>query len=90
MPDMSPPITTADVVSRDAARQRRHYIDLANAHLAWQGVKASWALESIELIDDNAEHAEHAGRMIAGDITYAQLLIELRAKYPQPSTDQLP
>lgn len=87
MPDMSPPITTADVVSLDAARQRRHYIDLANAHPVWQEVKASWALEGIELIDDNAEHA---GRMIAGDITYAQLLIELRAKYTQPSTDQLP
>jgi hypothetical protein len=84
MPSMSPPVTAAEVVSFDAARQRRHYIDLANVHPIWQEVKASWALEGIELTDDNAEHA---GRMIAGDITYVQLIDELRAKYSRPSAE---
>lgn len=69
---------TADIISLDAERQRRHYIDLANAHAAWLEIKASWALEGIELADDNAMDA---GRMIAGDITCEQLLNELRAKY---------
>ena len=77
MPDIQPS-ATADVVSLDAARQRRHYIDLANAQPAWLEIKASWALEGIELTDDNAMDA---GRMIAGDITYEQLVSELRAKY---------
>lgn len=58
--------------------ERLHYIDLANAHPAWLEIKASWALEGIELVDDNAVDA---GRMIAGDITYEQLLNELRSKY---------
>lgn len=79
MPDIQLP-ATADVVSLDAARQRRHYIDLANAHPAWLEIKASWALEGIELADDNAVDA---GRMIAGDITYAQLINELRIKHGQ-------
>jgi hypothetical protein len=78
MPDMSPPAIAADVVSLDAARQRRHYINLANTHPDWQEIKASWALEGIELTDDNAEQA---GRMIAGDITYAQLINEMRIKH---------
>lgn len=77
MPDIQPP-ATADVVSLDAARQRRHYIDLANADLTWQQVKASFALEGIELTDDNAEQP---GRMIAGDVNYKQLVNELNAKY---------
>ncbi len=85
MPSMSPTVTAADVVSLNTACQRRHYIDLANAHPIWQEVKASWALEGIELTDDNAEHA---GRMIAGDITYAQLVAKLRAKYSRPPADQ--
>lgn len=84
MPDMSSPAATADVVSLDAARRRKHYIDLANAHPAWQEIKASWALEGIGLTDENAENA---GRMIAGDITCAQLMDELRAKYSTPSAD---
>ena len=77
MPDIQPP-ATAEIVSLDAARQRRHYIDLANAHPAWLEIKASWALEGIELFDDNAVEA---GRMIAGDITYAQLINELHIKH---------
>jgi hypothetical protein len=76
----TPPTSTADIVLLDTARQRRHYIDLANAHEAWQEIKASWALEGIEVTDDNAMQA---GRMINGDITYEQLVSDLRAKYTQ-------
>lgn len=84
MPNM-PPASTADIVPLDAARQRRRYINLANAHEAWQEIKASWALEGIEVTDDNAMQA---GRMIAGDITYEQLVNDLRAKYGrQTSSD---
>ncbi len=71
------PTATANIVSLDLARQRRHYIDLANADPKWQQVKASFAFEGIELTDDNAVQA---GRMIAGDITYEQLVSELRTK----------
>jgi len=77
MPNMQPP-ATADTVSLDAARQRRHYIDLANAHPEWKQVKASFAIEGIELGDDNAVDA---GRMIAGDITYTQFINELCVKH---------
>ncbi|MGB9992952.1 antitoxin VbhA family protein [Pseudoduganella rhizocola] len=63
-------ITTATVTSLDAARRRRYYIELANNHPAWQQIVASWALEGIIATDDNAEQA---GRMIAGEITYAQI-----------------
>jgi hypothetical protein len=78
----TPLASTADIVSLDAARQRRHYIDLANAHEAWQEIKASWALEGIEVNDGNAERA---GRMIAGDITFAQLVSDLRTRYGRPT-----
>lgn len=67
--------TTADIHSLDAARQRRHYIDLASAHWAWQEIKASWALEGLHTTDDQAERA---GRVIAGEVSYAQIVEELR------------
>ena len=66
---------TADIHSLDTARQRRHYIDLANAHWAWQQIKASWALEGLHADEDSAERA---GRMIAGEVTYEQIVEELR------------
>jgi hypothetical protein len=81
----TPKASTADIVSLDAARQRRHYIDLANANEVWLEIKASWALENIEVTDDNAMQA---GRMIAGDITYVQLVSELRARYGLTFADQ--
>jgi hypothetical protein len=40
MPDM-PPAITADIVSLDAAHQRRYYFDLPDAHGVWQVIKAS-------------------------------------------------
>lgn len=84
MPNIQPP-ATADILSLDAARQRRPYIELANAHPQWQQVKASFAIEGIELTDDNAMNA---GRMICGDITYEQLLSELNIKHGrQPFSD---
>jgi len=69
---------TATVTSLDAARQRRHYIDLARAHPAWQEIAASWALEGIAMTDDDAERA---GRMIAGHASYEQVVQEIRARH---------
>jgi hypothetical protein len=81
----TPPASTAAIVSFDVARQRRHYIDLANAHEAWLEIKASWALEGIEVTDDNAMQA---GRIIAGDATFTQIISEVRTKYDLPSSSQ--
>ena len=78
MPPTSTPVSTAHIHSLDAALQRRHYIDLANAHPAWQQIKASWALEGLHADDDSAERA---GRMIAGEVTYEQIVEELRHKH---------
>lgn len=76
VPTIAPGSTTATtgIHSLDAARQRR-YIDLANAHWEWQQTKASWALEGLHADDDSAECA---GRMIAGEVTYEQIVEELR------------
>ena len=43
-----------DVVSLDVARERRRFIDLANANENWIQTVASFALEGIALTDDNA------------------------------------
>jgi hypothetical protein len=69
---------TATVASLDAARQRRHYIELARALLAWQEIAASWALEGIVMTDDDAERA---GRMIADHATYDRVVQEIRARH---------
>jgi len=53
---------TENVFSLDAARERRKYINIANASEDWIQTKASFALEGIELTDD---HAARAGRLIA-------------------------
>jgi hypothetical protein len=71
---------TATVASLDAARQRRHYIELAHATPAWQELAASWALEGIVMTDDDAERA---GRMIAGHASYEQAVQEIRASHRQ-------
>lgn len=76
---------SADSHALDAARQRRYYIDLANAHWAWQEIKASWALEGLHVTDDNAERA---GRMIAGEVSYSQISEELRRQWSDVSTDE--
>ena len=72
------PKPSADIVSLDAARQRRYYIELANANAGWIRTKASFALEGIEATDDDAERA---GRMIAGHATCDQVQQELRDEY---------
>jgi hypothetical protein len=71
---------TATVASLDAARQRRHYIELAHATPAWLELAASWALEGIVMTDDDAERA---GRMIAGHASYEQVVQEIRASHRQ-------
>ena len=74
------PKSSSDIVSLDAARQRRYYIELANADAAWIQTKASFALEGIEATDDDAERA---GRMIAGHATCDQIQQELRDQCTQ-------
>lgn len=68
----------ATVASLDAARQRRHYIELAHATPAWLELAASWALKGIVMTDDDAERA---GRMIAGHVSYEQVVKEIRASH---------
>jgi hypothetical protein len=67
-----------NVVSLDAARQRRAFIALAHADEHWCQVRASFALSGIELTDDDAERA---GRVIAGVITYEEAREEISAQY---------
>lgn len=67
----------ATVASLDAARQRRHYIELAHATSAWLELAASWALEGIVMTDDDAERA---GRMIAGHASCEQVVQDIRAR----------
>ena len=57
------------MTSHDAARERRRYIELAHTHETWQQIKASFALEDIELDEDDAEMA---GRLLTGVITVEQ------------------
>jgi hypothetical protein len=64
------------------AKDERYYIDLAEGHEDWQQIKASYALEGIELTDENAALA---GRMIAGEITLAEAMAELNKTHGQPS-----
>ena len=64
-----------NVLSIDAARERHKYIAIANSSEHWIQTKASFALEGIELNDDNAERA---GRLIAGHITLEQCLEAVR------------
>jgi len=72
------PKSSSDIVSLDAARQRRYYIELANANASWNQTKASFALEGIEASDDDAASA---GRMIAGHATCDQIQQELHDQY---------
>lgn len=72
----TPPISSANVVSLHSTRQRRYYINLANANEAWQEIKASWELEGIKVTDDNAFRA---GRMLAGEVTLLQVIQEIRS-----------
>lgn len=51
-----------NVLSIDAARERRRHIEIANNSEHWMQTKACFALEGIELTDD---HAERAGQLIA-------------------------
>lgn len=73
MPDIQPPATT-DIVSLDVARQRRHYIDLINAHSAWQEIKA-WKegqevrgrLQTIGLLRESG-HEHFNGSLVVPEI----------------------
>ena len=66
---------SANVVSLDAVRQRCAFIALAHADAHWCQVRASFALSGIELTDDDAERA---GRLLAGVVTYEEMLAEMR------------
>ena len=67
-----------NVISLDTERERRKYIALAYADQDWLHVKASFALEGIEL---DGGDAERAGRILAGTITTEQAIEEIRQKY---------
>ena len=69
---------SADIVSLDVARQRRYYIELANANAARIQTKTSFALKGTEATDDDAARA---GRMIAGHATCDQIQQELRDEH---------
>ncbi|HYD82025.1 MAG TPA: antitoxin VbhA family protein [Paucimonas sp.] len=69
---------TADLLSLDAARERRRYIDLANADPAWQEICASWALEGFQADDFSTEIA---GRMIAGQLSLDQAFDAIRRRH---------
>ena len=66
---------SAKVVALDAVRQRRAFIALAHADAHWCQVRASFALSGIALTDDDAERA---GRLLAGVVTYDEMLAEMR------------
>ena len=74
----APANPSAEIISLDAARKRRYYIELARANEDWIQICASFAIEGIYPDDDDAVQA---GRMISGDATYEQLVQELRAEY---------
>lgn len=67
-----------NVLSLDAERDRRRYITIANADHDWLQVKASFALEGIDMDDDDAERA---GRILAGVVTTEEAIEEIRQKY---------
>ena len=79
-----PAAPSAEIISLDAARKRRYYIELANANEHWIQTCASFAIEGIYPTDDDAEHA---GRMISGDATCDQLVQELREQYYQAKSE---
>ncbi len=64
-----------NVVSLDAARRRRKFIDIASASESWVQTKASFALSGIELDDDDAERA---GRLLAGVVSLEEVYAEIR------------
>ena len=69
---------SSKVRSLDAERDRRRFVALAHADHDWLQVKASFALEGIDLDDDDAERA---GRILAGAITTEQAIEEIKRKY---------
>lgn len=71
-------LQVATVHSLDAARERRYYIDLANSNSGFQSIKGSFAISGMVLNDDNAEEA---GRMIAGELTLEQVILEIKKRY---------
>lgn len=64
----------ATVHSLDAARERRHYIDLANSSGTFQSIKESFAISGTVLGEDDAEIM---GRIIAGEITLEQAILSI-------------
>jgi hypothetical protein len=63
--------------------QRRRAIRLAHGNLEWQEVVASFALSGISVTDTEAALA---GRMLSGQLTYDQALLELGRRHTE-STD---
>lgn len=70
---------TADIHPLDAVRERRHYIILANAHWAWQEIKARGRWRAC--MSPTIRQAGRAGSMIAGEVSYVEVAEELRQLY---------
>jgi len=73
-----PAMTTSNVVSLDAARQRRRHISIAHADEDFKQVEASFALSDIEITNTEAERA---GRVLAGLISIDQAVEEIRQQH---------
>jgi hypothetical protein len=71
-------VSTNNVVSLDAERDRHKFIALAHADWGWLEAKASMALSGFVVTD---EDAELCGRIIAGAITYEQACEEINAQF---------
>lgn len=67
-----------NVVSLDAARQRRRHIALAQSDDDFRAVAASFALSGIDITNTDAERA---GRVLAGLISYDQAVEEIRQQH---------
>ncbi|PRC90594.1 hypothetical protein [Solimicrobium silvestre] len=63
-----------NVISLDAARQRRFHIQLAKSSEDWQDICASFALSGVILDDGDAERA---GRVMAGQATTHSVLQDI-------------
>jgi len=69
---------SGNVVSLDAARQRLQYIALAQSDEDFRGVAASFALSGIDITNTDAERT---GRVLAGLISYEQVIEEIRQQH---------
>jgi hypothetical protein len=66
---------TANIITLENLRERRFYVDLAQADAHWQETTASFRLEGLQA---TKEDAERVGRVIAGVWTLEQAIEDVR------------